>query len=205
MEEVLQKLFNAVLEGDFEGVKVNVQNALDAKFDPSVILNSGMIAAMREVVHRHYENALEQDEGSLPDLVLIDGGKGQLHVAVDCLKKLNIYGKVAIIGIAKKLEEIYFPEDSIPIYLDKQSLSLKLIQQIRDEAHRFGIKFHRDKRSKAMTSNVFEKMPGIGSKTMELLYNKYASISAIKNVPFDELVEVIGQKKAEIVRKFLES
>jgi excinuclease ABC subunit C len=170
-------------------------------FNIKTVTGPNDFASMEEVVFRRYNRILEE-KLQLPQLIIIDGGKGQLNVAVDCLKKLNIYGKVAIIGIAKRLEEIYFPGDSIPIYLDKQSLSLKLIQQIRDEAHRFGIQFHRDKRSKAMTSNLFEKIPGIGSKTVEILYNKYSSASNIKKVPFEELVEDIGLKKAEAVRDF---
>lgn len=159
-------------------------------------------ASMEEVVTRRYRRILDEN-GSLPNLVVIDGGKGQLNVAVECLKNLNIYGRVAVIGIAKRLEEIYFPGDSIPIYIDKQSTSLKLIQQIRDEAHRFGITFHRDKRSKGMTDNLLENISGVGPKTMELLYNKFGSISAIKKASIDELIELVGKKKADLIKENL--
>lgn len=159
-------------------------------------------ASMEEVVTRRYRRILDEN-GSLPNLIVIDGGKGQLNVAVECLKNLNIYGRVAVIGIAKRLEEIYFPGDSIPIYIDKQSTSLKLIQQIRDEAHRFGITFHRDKRSKGMTDNLLENISGVGPKTMELLYNKFGSISAIKKASIDELIELIGKKKADLIKENL--
>ena len=179
------------------------KNARPAKseyrhFNIKSVVGPNDFASMEEVVTRRYRRILEENS-SLPNLIIIDGGKGQLNVAVECLKNLNIYGRVAIIGIAKRLEEIYFPGDSIPLYIDKQSTSLKLIQQLRDEAHRFGITFHRDKRSKGMTDNLLENIPGVGPKTMELLYNKFGSISAIKNASIDELVELIGKKKSDLI------
>jgi len=134
-------------------------------FNVKTVEGPNDFASMEEIVFRRYRRLL--DEGlSLPQLIVIDGGKGQLSAAVNSLKQLEIYGKVAIVGIAKRLEEIYFPGDSIPIYLDKQSETLKLIQQIRDEAHRFGITFHRDKRSKSMSISVFDGIAGIGPKTV---------------------------------------
>jgi excinuclease ABC, C subunit len=179
------------------------KNARPAKseyrhFNIKSVVGPNDFASMEEVVTRRYRRILDENS-SLPNLIIIDGGKGQLNVAVECLKNLNIYGRVAIIGIAKRLEEIYFPGDSIPLYIDKQSTSLKLIQQLRDEAHRFGITFHRDKRSKGMTDNLLENIPGVGPKTMELLYNKFGSISAIKNASIDELVELIGKKKSDLI------
>jgi len=135
-------------------------------------------------------------------LIVIDGGKGQLHAAVNSLEKLGLYGKIAVIGIAKKLEEIYFPGDSVPIFLDKHSETLKVIQYIRNEAHRFGITFHRNKRSKSMVTNELENISGIGAKTMELLYNKYSSLSNIKKTSIEELAEVIGKKKASLLKEF---
>ncbi|MDP4207488.1 MAG: excinuclease ABC subunit UvrC [Bacteroidota bacterium] len=161
-------------------------------------------ASMEEIIFRRYKRLL--DEGiSLPQLIVIDGGKGQLHAAINSIEKLEIYGKVAIIGIAKRLEEIYFPGDSVPIYLDKQSETLKVIQHIRNEAHRFGITFHRNKRSKSMANSALDGILGIGNKTVELLYNKYASISNMKKVPVSELEELIGKKRTEILLKYFES
>jgi len=161
-------------------------------------------ASMEEVIYRRYKRIIDENS-DLPQLIIIDGGKGQLSSAVTSLEKLGLYGKMAIIGIAKRLEEIYFPGDSVPIYLDKQSESLRLIQYMRDEAHRFGISFHRDKRSKSMTSSLFENIPGIGPKTMEVLYNKYASISRIKEVSNEELIELVGKKKTEILTNYFKA
>jgi excinuclease ABC subunit C len=161
-------------------------------------------ASMEEVIYRRYKRMLDENV-DLPQLIIIDGGKGQLHSAVTSLQKLGLYGKIAIIGIAKRLEEIYFPGDSIPIYLDKQSETLKLIQRLRDEAHRFGITFHRNKRSKSMTQSVFESIPGIGKKTMEVIYNKYSSLTNIKKASSEELVQIIVNKKTEVLQKFLVS
>jgi excinuclease ABC subunit C len=155
-------------------------------------------ASMEEVIFRRYKRVL--DEGSdLPQLIVIDGGKGQLHSALNSIEKLGLYGKVAIVGIAKRLEEIYFPGDSVPLYLDKQSESLKLIQQLRNEAHRFGITFHRSKRSKSMIVSVLDDIDGIGEKTKELLLNKFGSVANIKAVAPELIVELIGKKKAELL------
>ncbi len=158
-------------------------------------------ASMEEIILRRYKRLIDENS-SLPQLIVIDGGKGQLHAAVNSLEKLGLYGKIAVIGIAKKLEEIYFPGDSVPIFLDKHSETLKVIQHIRNEAHRFGITFHRNKRSKSMVTNELENIPGIGTKTMELLYNKYSSLSNIKNTSIEELAEVIGKKKASLLKEF---
>jgi excinuclease ABC subunit C len=158
-------------------------------------------ASMEEVIYRRYKRLLEENS-PLPQLIVIDGGKGQLSSAVLSLEKVGLYGKIAVIGIAKKLEEIYFPGDSIPIYLDKQSETLKIIQQIRNEAHRFGIEFHRTKRSQSMTKSELDNITGIGPKTVELLFLKYGSISVIKATPFDDLVQSIGKNKAKILVEF---
>jgi excinuclease ABC subunit C len=158
-------------------------------------------ASMEEIILRRYKRLIDENS-SLPQLIVIDGGKGQLHAAVNSLEKLGLYGKIAVIGIAKKLEEIYFPGDSVPIFLDKHSETLKVIQYIRNEAHRFGITFHRNKRSKSMVTNELENISGIGAKTMELLYNKYSSLSNIKKTSIEELAEVIGKKKASLLKEF---
>ena len=153
-------------------------------------------ASMEEVVYRRYKRLLE--EGSpLPQLIVIDGGKGQLSSAVKSLEVLGLRGKVAIIGIAKRLEEIYFPGDSIPLYLDKKSESLKVIQQLRNEAHRFGITFHRQKRSSNALSNALEEIPGIGPATANTLLRHFKSVKRVKNAPQSEVAELIGLDKAK--------
>ena len=153
-------------------------------------------ASMEEVVFRRYKRLLEEDQ-SLPQLIVIDGGKGQLSSALKSLDALGLRRKIAIIGIAKRLEEIYFPEDPIPLYLDKKSESLKIIQQLRNEAHRFGITFHRNKRSKAAINSELESIDGIGSKTVEELLKNYKSVKRIKEASLENLAQTIGMSKAK--------
>jgi excinuclease ABC subunit C len=153
-------------------------------------------ASMKEVVFRRYKRLLEE-EASLPQLIVIDGGKGQLSSALKSLEALNLRGKIAIIGIAKRLEEIYFPDDPIPLYLDKKSESLKIIQQLRNEAHRFGITFHRNKRSKTAFDSVLEGIDGIGDKTAEQVLKKFKSVKRIKEATLEDLSEVVGWSKAK--------
>ena len=172
-------------------------------FNVKTVTGPNDFASMEEIVYRRYRRVLDENL-PVPQLIVIDGGKGQLSSAVGSLKSLGLYGKVAVIGIAKRLEEIYFPEDSVPVYLDKKSETLKVIQQIRDEAHRFGISFHRDKRSGKMIESQLENIEGIGEKTIEILYNKYSSLSKIKEAPKEEIVEAIGRKKAEILFNFFD-
>ena len=160
--------------------------------------------SMRETVSRRYNRLLEESQ-SLPQLIIIDGGKGQLNAATDALKDLNLYGKISIVGIAKRLEEIYFPEDSIPLYLDKNSESLKLIQQLRDEAHRFGISFHRNKRSKQQVASELDTIKGIGTVMKEKLLKKYKSVKRIKEVPNSEIAELIGEKKAALIKSVFQT
>ncbi|MDB5282016.1 MAG: excinuclease subunit, partial [Bacteroidota bacterium] len=155
-------------------------------------------ASMEEVVYRRYKRMLDEGQ-DLPQLIIVDGGKGQLSSAVNSLQKLGLYGKIPIVGIAKKLEEIYFPEDSLPLYINKKSESLKLIQRMRDEAHRFGITHHRQRRSKSSLVSELTAIKGIGEKTFDLLLKKYRSIKKLKEVPFDELKEVIGESKANLL------
>ena len=155
-------------------------------------------ASMEEVVYRRYKRLLEE-EASLPQLIVIDGGKGQLSSALKSLDLLGLRGKIAIIGIAKRLEEIYFPEDPIPLYLDKKSESLKIVQQLRNEAHRFGITFHRNKRSKAAINSELEGIKGIGKKTTKELLKNFKSVKRIKEAPLTSIAEVIGAAKAKIV------
>jgi excinuclease ABC subunit C len=155
-------------------------------------------ASMEEVVYRRYSRLLEEKK-SLPQLIVIDGGKGQLSSAVSALEKLGLRGKIAIIGIAKKLEEIYFPGDTVPIYISKSSQSLRVIQHLRDEAHRFGITFHRDKRSKTFISSELTSIKGIGEQTTQKLLKDFKSVKSIKAQSMDALSKSIGQAKALIV------
>ncbi len=161
-------------------------------------------ASMEEVVFRRYRRMTEQGE-SLPQLIVIDGGKGQLGSAMNALEQLGLSGKVAIVGIAKRLEEIYFPGDSAPLYLDKRSESLKLIQHLRDEAHRFGITFHRNKRSKAMISTELHNIEGIGEKTIEKLLQQFKSVARLQTASHEELENAVGKQKAAAVINYFDS
>lgn len=155
-------------------------------------------ASMEEVVYRRYKRMLEEDE-TLPQLIVIDGGKGQLSSALNALQKLDLRGKVAIVGIAKKLEEIFFPGDSLPIYIDKRSESLKIIQHLRNEAHRFGITHHRNKRSKSAITSELLNIKGIGEKTQIDLMKHFKTISKIKEATENEIELVIGKAKTKIL------
>lgn len=155
-------------------------------------------ASMEEVVFRRYRRLLEEKQ-PLPQLIVIDGGKGQLSSALKSLNDLGLRGKIAIIGIAKRLEEIYFPEDPIPLYLDKKSESLKIIQQLRNEAHRFGITFHRNKRSKAAINSELENIEGIGEKTAQDLLKAFKSVKRIKEASIENLAQAVGIAKAKKV------
>ncbi len=155
-------------------------------------------ASMAEVVHRRYRRLLEEGE-NLPQLIVIDGGKGQLSAALGSLDKLGLRGEISIIGIAKRLEEIYFPQDPIPLYLDKKSETLRVIQQLRNEAHRFGITFHRNKRSKAAISSVLEGIEGVGEKTARDLLRKFKSVRRIRESSLEDLTAVVGPSKARKV------
>ena len=160
-------------------------------------------SSMYETVHRRYRRLLLEGQ-DFPQLIVIDGGKGQLHAAVDALGELDLYGKIPIIGIAKRLEEIYFPNDPVPLYLDKNSESLKIIQQLRDEAHRFGITFHRQKRSSQQIVSELDSVKGIGEVAKEKLLKKYKSVKKIKETPTEELVKILGKRRTELLRKGLD-
>ncbi|MEM9866800.1 MAG: excinuclease ABC subunit UvrC [Bacteroidota bacterium] len=153
-------------------------------------------ASMEEVVFRRYRRLLHEEE-SLPQLIVIDGGKGQLSSALKSLESLELRGKIAIIGIAKRLEEIYFPDDPIPLYLDKKSETLKIIQQLRNEAHRFGITHHRNKRSKGAIDSELESIEGIGKKTAEQLLKNFKSVKRIREATVESLAETVGMAKAK--------
>lgn len=170
-------------------------------FNVKTVIGPDDFSTMREVVYRRYHRLIE--EGSpLPQLIVIDGGKGQLSAACESLKELGIYGKVAIVGIAKRLEEIYYPEDSIPLYLDKNSESLKIIQHLRDEAHRFGITFHRNQRSKGQVKSELDNIKGIGEETKRLLLKEFKSVKRIKSASNEEIEKVVGKHKATLIEKY---
>lgn len=160
-------------------------------------------ASMEEVVYRRYKRLLDEGE-SLPQLIIIDGGKGQLSSALKALEELGLRGKVAIVGIAKKLEEIFFPGDSLPIYIDKRSESLRVVQFLRNEAHRFGITHHRNKRSKSALISELTQIKGIGEKTHEDLMRAFKTISKIQSASMEELVSVVGQAKAKIIFNYFQ-
>ncbi|TXK37178.1 excinuclease ABC subunit C [Pontibacter qinzhouensis] len=155
-------------------------------------------ASMYEVVTRRYRRLLDENQ-SLPQLIIIDGGKGQLGMAVKALKDLNIYGQIAIVGIAKRLEEIFYPGDSLPLYIDKKSESLMLIQRLRNEAHRFAITFHRSKRDAGTLQTELTTVKGIGPATAEALLTKFKSVKKLRQLSQEELVQEVGARKAAIL------
>ena len=155
-------------------------------------------ATMEEVIYRRYSRLLDEGE-QLPQLILIDGGKGQLSSAVKSLKLLGLYGKISIIGIAKRLEEIFFPEDPVPLYLDKKSETLKVLQRVRDESHRFGVKHHRTRRKNSTIKSELEEIPGVGEKTIQQLLSKLKSVKRIKEASLETLEEILGKSKAKAV------
>ena len=161
-------------------------------------------ASMREIVYRRYHHLLEVGE-SLPQLIVVDGGKGQLSAALSSLEALGLRGKIAIIGIAERLEEIYFPEDSTPLYLDKNSEALRLIQHLRDEAHRFGITHHRNKRSKQQVVSALDGIKGVGAQTRDALLRHFKSVKRIREATLEELTALIGASKAQKVKESLAS
>jgi len=170
-------------------------------FNVKTVVGADDFATMEEVIYRRYLRVIE-DKLPMPQLIVIDGGKGQLSAAVNSLQKLGLFGKVAIIGIAKRLEEIYFPGDSIPLYLDKRSETLKVIQHIRDEAHRFGITHHRSKRSRETIKTELSLIKGISDQTALKLLNEFKSVKQIKETPAEELAKIIGPAKAGYVWNF---
>ncbi|GGH70304.1 excinuclease ABC subunit UvrC [Phaeocystidibacter marisrubri] len=166
------------------------------KFNIKTVEGPDDFASMEEVIYRRYSR-IQQEGGDLPQLIVIDGGKGQLGAALKSLELLGLRGKIAIIGIAKRLEEIYFPGDPVPMYLDKRSETLKIIQQARNEAHRFGITFHRQKRSKSAVKSKLEEIPGIGPSTVKILLKKYKSATGVSKAAKGELENLVGSSKAQ--------
>jgi excinuclease ABC subunit C len=179
------------------------RNAVPSKndyrhFNIKTVSGPDDFASMEEVVFRRYRRMLDEGQ-ELPQLIVVDGGKGQLHSAMNSLEKLGLRNKIALVGIAKRLEEIYFPEDPVPLYLDKKSESLRLIQQMRNEAHRFGITHHRLRREKSMSTSELDEIHGIGEQTRTKLLSHFDSIAEIKNAGLKTLTEVVGAAKARII------
>ncbi len=170
-------------------------------FQPKTVTGPDDFKTMEEVIFRRYKRMLDEGE-SLPQLILIDGGKGQLSSAIKSLKLLGLYGKITIVGIAKRLEEIFFPEDPIPLYLDKKSETLKILQRVRDEAHRFGVRHHRTRRTNSTIKSELEEIPGVGEKTIEMLLSKLKSVKRIKEANLETLEEILGKSKGKIVYDF---
>ena len=167
-------------------------------FNIKTVVGPDDFATMEEAIYRKYKQSLKENS-PIPDLIIVDGGRGQLSSAIKSLEKLNLRGKIAVIGIAKRLEKIYFPGDSVPLYLDKRSESLKLIQQLRDEAHRFSITHHRKQRGKDSLGTSLDKIDGIGPKTVELLISHFGSVKKVMEAKKVELIQLIGKDKAQKV------
>jgi excinuclease ABC subunit C len=159
-------------------------------------------ATMQEVITRRYTRMLDEEQ-ELPQLIIVDGGKGQLSAAVEVLDRLGLRGKIAIIGIAERLEEIYFPGDSVPLYINKNSESLRVIQHLRDEAHRFGITHHRKRRAKSQTRSELDAIKGIGDKTKTALLTHFKSVKRIREATLDQIAAIIGPAKAQLVHQAL--
>ena len=195
---------NSNLQGDFAVSAMPVFiNGKPAKkeyrhFNIKTVEGPDDFATMEEIIFRRYSRVIENNL-PMPQLIIIDGGKGQLSAAINSLSKLNLMGKVAIIGIAKRLEEIYFPNDSVPLYLDKRSETLRIIQQIRDEAHRFGITHHRNKRSRETFKTELNEIKGISEKTAEKLLIELKSVTQIKSASLSDLEKIVGNSKAKLV------
>ena len=195
---------NSNLQGSFPvSACVVFKNAKPNKkeyrhFNIKTVEGPNDFASMYEALTRRYSRLIEQKH-SLPQLIVIDGGKGQLSSSVKALKDLGIYRKVAIIGIAKRLEEIFYPEDNLPLYLDKKSETLRVIQHMRDEAHRFGITHHRNQRSKGTIASKLTEIKGIGNETAAELLRTFKSVARIKKSTLDEITKVVGPSKASII------
>jgi excinuclease ABC subunit C len=195
---------NSNIQGAFPvSAMVVFKNAKPSKkdyrhFNVKTVVGPDDFATMREVIFRRYKRVLEENE-PLPNLIIVDGGKGQLSSAIESLKELNIYGKVPILGIAKRLEELYYPEDELPLYIDKKSETLKIIQQLRDEAHRFGITHHRNRRSKGTIKSELGDIKGVGEETQKMLLKELKSVKKIKEAGLGLLTDIVGKAKAKIV------
>lgn len=207
LPEHIECFDNSNLQGDYPvAAMVMFKNAKPFKkgyrhYNIKTVEGPDDFHSMEEIIFRRYKRLLDENE-TLPQLIVVDGGKGQLSAAVRSLEKLNLRGKISIIGIAKKLEEIYFPNDSLPLYINKKSESLKIIQQLRDEAHRFGITHHRNQRDKGTLKTELTEIKGIGQQTAELLLREFGSVNKIKKLDNDSLASKIGASKAGLILDF---
>jgi excinuclease ABC subunit C len=201
---------NSNIQGEFPvAACVVFKNAKPSKkdyrhFNINTAVGPDDFASMEEVVYRRYSRLLKEGE-PLPQLVVIDGGKGQLGSAVNSLERLGLMDKLAVVGIAKKLEELFFPGDPMPLWLDKRSESLRVIQQLRNEAHRFGITHHRDKRSKAFVTSELDEIKGIGPKTTQELLRTLGSVKKVKEASFEQLENIVGHSKAKLITHHFKS
>jgi excinuclease ABC subunit C len=167
-------------------------------FNIKTVVGADDFASMKEVLHRRYTRMMAEGQ-PLPQLVVVDGGKGQLSAAVEAFDEMGIRGDVALVGIAKRLEEIYFPGDTLPLYLDKKSPSLRVVQDLRDEAHRFGITHHRNRRSKSQTVSELDGIKGIGEATASKLMKHFKSLKRLREATVDEIAAVVGKSKAAVL------
>jgi excinuclease ABC subunit C len=167
-------------------------------FNIKTVVGADDFASMKEVLTRRYTRLMQEGE-ELPQLVVVDGGKGQLSSAVEALEEIGLRGVIAVVGIAKRLEEIYFPGDSVPLYIDKNSESLRVVQHMRDEAHRFGITHHRNRRSKSQIVSELDGIKGIGEQTATTLLQHFKSVKRIKDASFEDIAAVIGPAKAKLI------
>lgn len=173
-------------------------------FNIKTVVGPDDFASMREVLTRRYTRLMEEGQG-LPQLIVVDGGKGQLSAAVEALEAIGLRGKIAVVGIAKRLEEIYFPGDSVPLYIDKNSESLRVVQHLRDEAHRFGITHHRNRRSKSQIVSELDEIKGVGPKTIDTLLKHFKSVKRIREAALNDIAAVVGTSKAQIIKDALSS
>jgi excinuclease ABC subunit C len=201
---------NSNFQGDYAVSAMSVfKNGRPSKSDYrhyniKTVVGPDDFASMEEVIYRRYKRLLEENQ-PLPQLIVIDGGKGQLGAALNSLQKLDLRGKISIIGIAKKLEEIYYPGDPLPMYLDKKSETLKIIQQLRDEVHRFGITHHRNKRSKGVIKTELSEIPGVGEATSQTLLRHFKSVKRIREASLAELTALLGAAKAKVVFDYFQA
>ena len=209
LPEVIECFDNSNFHGDYAvAAMTQFVNAKPNKsgyrhFNIKTVEGPNDFASMEEIIYRRYKRLLDEEQ-RLPDLIVVDGGKGQLSSAVKILQQLGLFGKISIIGIAEKLEEIYFPGDSIPLYIDKRSETLKVIQHIRDEAHRFGITHHRKKFEKGFIHSELNDIKGIGKQTAEKLMLELKSVKNIKEASLETLEKIIGKAKAKIVKEYFD-
>lgn len=171
------------------------------KFHVKTVVGADDFASMEEIIYRRYSRVLNE-ESELPDLIVIDGGKGQLHSAINSLSKLDLYGKIPLLGLAERMEEIYFPGDKDPYLLAKNSIALKTLMHIRDEAHRFGITFHRKLREKSQVKSILSEIPGIGENTEITLLQEFKTVENIASRPLEELAALIGRKRTVIIYNY---